>query len=210
MDYIDAKLLITAVKPSQYPDTLVPEIAFVGRSNVGKSSLINCLTNRTKLARTSSTPGKTATINFYDIAGRFRLVDLPGYGYAKVSKAEQERWAKMIETYLSGRYNLVQVIQLVDARHKPTQDDITMMNWIRHFGYAPVVVATKLDKLKKSQIEANLTLIYHTLALDDSCILLPFSAEKKTGREDLAELIDNLCSRFHPEQQNILKNTAKE
>ncbi|MBE5038866.1 ribosome biogenesis GTP-binding protein YihA/YsxC [Ructibacterium gallinarum] len=210
MEYIDAKLLITAVKPSQYPDTLVPEIAFVGRSNVGKSSLINCLTNRNKLARTSSTPGKTATINFYDIAGRFRLVDLPGYGYAKVSKTEQERWAKMIETYLTDRYNLVQVIQLVDARHKPTQDDITMLNWIRRFGYTPVVVATKLDKLKKSQIESNLTLIYHTLALDDSCFLLPFSAEKKTGREDLAEFIDTLCSRFHPEQQNILKNTAKE
>ena len=119
MDFIDANFLATAVKPSQYPDTLIPEIALVGRSNVGKSSLINCLTNRTKLARTSSTPGKTATINFYDIAGRYRLVDLPGYGYGQVSKTEQERWAKMIETYLSDRFNLVQVIQLVDARHKP-------------------------------------------------------------------------------------------
>ncbi len=204
MEYIDAKLLATAVKPSQYPDTLVPEIAFAGRSNVGKSSLINCLTNRTKLARTSSTPGKTATINFYDIAGQYRLVDLPGYGYAKVSKDEQQRWAKMIETYLTDRFNLVQIIQLVDARHKPTQDDITMLNWIRHFGYTPVVVATKLDKLKKSQIEANLTVIYEMMELDDDSILLPFSSEKKTGREDLAELIDLLCGRYNPEQGRCL------
>ncbi len=204
MEYIDAKLLATAVKPSQYPDTLVPEIAFAGRSNVGKSSLINCLTNRTKLARTSSTPGKTATINFYDIAGQYRLVDLPGYGYAKVSKDEQLRWAKMIETYLTNRFNLIQVVQLVDARHKPTQDDITMLNWIRHFGYTPVVVATKLDKLKKSQIENNLTVIYEMLELDDDSILLPFSAEKKTGREDVAELIDLLCSKYNPEQGRCL------
>ncbi len=204
MDYIDAKLLATAVKAAQYPDTLVPEIAFAGRSNVGKSSLINCLTNRTKLARTSSTPGKTATINFYDIGGQYRLVDLPGYGYAKVSKAEQQRWAKMIETYLSDRFNLIQIIQLVDARHKPTQDDITMLNWIRHFGYSPIVVATKLDKLKKSQIEANLTTIYEMLKLDDHSILLPFSAEKKTGREDLAELIDQLCQKYNPSQGRCL------
>ena len=200
MDYIDAKLLATAVKPAQYPDTLVPEIAFAGRSNVGKSSLINCLTNRTKLARTSSTPGKTATINFYDIAGQYRLVDLPGYGYAKVSKDEQKRWAKMIETYLSDRFNLVQIIQLVDARHKPTQDDLTMLNWIRHFGYTPVVVATKLDKLKKSEIEKNLTIIYEMMGLDDDSILLPFSSEKKTGREDLTELIDLLVSRYNPDR----------
>ncbi len=193
MDFINAKLLQTAVKKEQYPDTLAPEVAFVGRSNVGKSSLINCLTNRTKLARTSSSPGKTATINFYDIDGSYRLVDLPGYGYAKVSKAEQQRWASMIDTYLSNRFNLVQVIQLVDARHKPTQDDITMLQWIRHYGYTPVVVATKLDKLKKSQIETNLTLIYHTLGLDDDCILLPFSSEKKTGREELSELIADFC-----------------
>ncbi|MDO5311761.1 MAG: ribosome biogenesis GTP-binding protein YihA/YsxC, partial [Clostridia bacterium] len=167
MDYIDASLLATAVRPDQYPDTFVPEVAFVGRSNVGKSSLINCLTNRAKLARTSSSPGKTATINFYNIKDEYRLVDLPGYGYAKVSKAEQAKWADMIETYLKNRYNLTAVIQLVDSRHKPTRDDITMMEWIRSFGYRPVVVATKLDKLKKSQIESNLTLIYSTLQLDD-------------------------------------------
>lgn len=193
MEYIDAKFLKTAVKPEQYPDTFVPEIAFVGRSNVGKSSLINCLTNRTKLARTSSSPGKTATINFYEIAGRYRLVDLPGYGYAKVSKAEQERWAKMIETYLSDRYNLVQVVQLVDARHKPTRDDITMIDWIRSFGYKPVVVATKLDKLKKSQIEPNLTQIYESLGLDDNSILFPFSSETREGKEEILDFFEQIC-----------------
>ena len=197
MDFIDAKFLKTAVKPDQYPDTLVPEIAFVGRSNVGKSSLINCLTNRTKLARTSSSPGKTATINFYDISGKYRLVDLPGYGYAKVSKAEQDRWTRMIENYLSDRYNLVQVIQLVDARHKPTQDDITMINWIRSFGYKPVIVATKLDKLKKSQIETNLTEIYNMLSLDDASVLFPFSSEKRTGRDEVLEFIDDLCRKYN-------------
>ena len=203
MDFINANFLATAVKPSQYPDTLIPEIALVGRSNVGKSSLINCLTNRTKLARTSSTPGKTATINFYDIEGRYRLVDLPGYGYAQVSKTEQERWAKMIETYLSDRFNLVQVIQLVDARHKPTKDDITMLNWIKSFGYSPVVVATKLDKLKKSQIEDNLTTIYQMLELDDNSILLPFSAEKRIGRDDVLELLDITCEKYNSSSEGI-------
>lgn len=196
MEFIDAKFLTTAVKPEQYPDTFIPEIAFVGRSNVGKSSLINCLTNRNKLARTSSSPGKTATINFYDIAGKYRLVDLPGYGYAKVSKSEQERWAKMINTYLSDRYNLVQVIQLVDARHKPTADDITMIDWIRRFGYNPVVVATKLDKLKKSQIEENLTVIYDMLSLDDNSILFPFSSETRKGKDDVLDFIEDICSKF--------------
>ncbi len=196
MEFIDAKFLTTAVKPEQYPDTFVPEIAFVGRSNVGKSSLINCLTNRNKLARTSSSPGKTATINFYDIAGKYRLVDLPGYGYAKVSKAEQERWTRMIERYLTDRYNLVQVIQLVDARHKPSADDVTMIEWIRQIGYKPIIIATKLDKLKKSQIEANLTEIYTTLQLDDNSILFPFSSETKEGRDEILDFIEDMCSKF--------------
>lgn len=196
MDYIDAKFLATAVKPEQYPDTFVPEIAFVGRSNVGKSSLINCLTNRTKLARTSSSPGKTATINFYEIANSYRLVDLPGYGYAKVSKEEQKRWVKMIETYLGDRYNLVQVVQLVDARHKPTNDDITMINWIKSIGYRPVVIATKLDKLKKSQVEPNLTQIYQMLSLDENSILFPFSSETREGKDEILEFFDEICSGY--------------
>ncbi len=197
MEYIQAELLRTAVQPDQYPDTLVPEIAFAGRSNVGKSSLINCLTNRNKLARTSSTPGKTATINFYTIDNdRYRLVDLPGYGYAKVSKAEMDKWAKMIDTYLSGRYNLVQVIQLVDARHAPSKDDIMMSDWMRHYNFQQIVVATKIDKLKKSQIDKNLSVIYNDLNMDDNSILIPFSAEKRIGRSEVTELIDGLLSAY--------------
>lgn len=197
MDFVEVDLLKTAVSFEQYPDTLVPEIALVGRSNVGKSSLINCLTNRNKLARTSSTPGKTATINFYQIQkDRYRIVDLPGYGYAKVSKAEQEKWSAMIDTYLSKRYNLVQVIQLVDARHAPSKDDITMADWIRHYKFNTIVVATKIDKLKKSQIDKNLTEIYNDLQMDNNSILIPFSAEKRTGRNDLIALFDEILSNY--------------
>ena len=197
MDFVEADLLKTAVSFEQYPDTLVPEIALVGRSNVGKSSLINCLTNRNKLARTSSTPEKTATINFYQIQkDRYRIVDLPGYGYAKVSKTEQEKWSAMIDTYLSKRYNLVQVIQLVDARHAPSKDDITMADWIIHYNFNTIVVATKIDKLKKSQIDKNLTEIYNDLQMDNNSILIPFSAEKRTGRNDLIDLFDEILSNY--------------
>ncbi len=190
MEFIDIKLLMTAVKPEQYPDDSLPEIALVGRSNVGKSSLINCLANRKNIARTSSTPGKTATINFYEIAGKYRIVDLPGYGYAKVSKQEKEKWGAMIEGYLSNRQSLVQVIQLVDARHKPTADDKMMFDWIRSYNYEPLLVATKIDKLKKSQIEGNLTAIYEDLELTDESVLIPFSSENRQGRDQVLELID--------------------
>ena len=190
MEFINAEFETTAVAISQYPEGNLPEIALAGRSNVGKSSLINCVLNRKKLARTSSTPGKTATINFYRVENRFRFVDLPGYGYAKVSKSEKEKWAKMIETYLKKRENLAAVIQLVDARHKPTADDKTMLDWIRSCGFEPCVIATKLDKLKKSEIEKNLTTIYNELELDESSVLIPFSAENKTGREEVMELVD--------------------
>lgn len=190
MEFVDIKLLTTAVKYEQYPPCDLPEIALVGRSNVGKSSLINCLANRKNLARTSSTPGKTATINFYEIGGKFRIVDLPGYGYAKVSRQEKEKWAGMIENYLAKRENLVQVIQLVDARHKPTADDKTMFEWICSYNYEPFVVATKLDKLKKSQIEANLTAIYEELNLNEDSVLIPFSSENREGRAEVLELID--------------------
>ncbi|MBE7023823.1 MAG: YihA family ribosome biogenesis GTP-binding protein [Clostridia bacterium] len=190
MEFIDIKLLKTAVKPDQYPDETLPEIALVGRSNVGKSSLINCLANRKNIARTSSTPGKTATINFYEISGKYRIVDLPGYGYAKVSKQEKEKWGEMIEGYLSSRSNLVQVVQLVDARHKPTADDKMMFEWIRSYNYEPLVVATKLDKLKKSQIEGNLTAIYEELELSEDSVLIPFSSETRQGRDEVIELVE--------------------
>lgn len=190
MEFIDIKLLTTAVRFDQYPEDTIPEIALVGRSNVGKSSLINCISNRKNLARTSSTPGKTATINFYEVANRYRLVDLPGYGYAKVSKAEKEKWSGMIENYLARRENLVQVIQLVDARHKPTADDKLMFDWIRSYNYEPLVVATKLDKLKKSQIEENLTAIYQELGLSEDSVLIPFSSETREGRDQVLELIE--------------------
>lgn len=196
LKFLDAELFKTAVRRDQYPDESLPEIALVGRSNVGKSSLINCITNRKKLARTSNKPGKTATINFYGVDSKIRIVDLPGYGYAKVSKVEKEKWSRMIETYLSKRENLIHVFQLVDARHKPSDDDITMHEWVRAFGFEPIVIATKIDKLKKSEFDANLTLIYETLGLDDDSTLIPFSSESRVGSEDVKELIDELYNEY--------------
>lgn len=190
MEFINCEMLVAAVRYEQYPDTNLPEIALAGRSNVGKSSLVNTIVNRKNLARTSSTPGKTATINFYEIEKKYRFVDLPGYGYAKVSKEEKNKWGGMIENYLSKRENLKGVFLLVDARHKPTADDKMMFEWIKTFGYEPVVVATKLDKLKKSQIEKNLTDIYSALELDYDSVLIPFSAENRSGRDEVLEAVD--------------------
>ncbi len=190
MDFIDCKMLVAAVKYEQYPPGDLPEIALAGRSNVGKSSLVNTLVNRKNIARTSSSPGKTATINFYEVEKKYRFVDLPGYGYAKVSKEEKKKWGGMIENYLSKRENLKGVFLLVDARHKPSQEDKMMFEWIKTFGYEPIVIATKLDKLKKSETEKNLTEIYDFLELDYDSVLIPFSAEKRTGREDVLEAVD--------------------
>ena len=190
MEFIDCKMLVAAVKYEQYPSKDLPEIALAGRSNVGKSSLVNTLTNRKNMARTSSTPGKTATINFYEVQSKYRFVDLPGYGYAKRSKEERKAWGGMIENYLSKRENLKGVFLLVDARHKPTADDKMMFDWIKSFGYEPIVVATKLDKLKKSEIEKNLTEIYNFLELDYDSVLIPFSSETRAGREEVLEAID--------------------
>ncbi len=190
MEFINCEMLVAAVRYEQYPSPDLPEIALAGRSNVGKSSLVNTLVNRKNLARTSSTPGKTATINFYEVEKKYRFVDLPGYGYAKVSKDEKKKWGGMIENYLSKRENLKGVFLLVDARHKPSADDKMMFDWIKTFGYEPIVVATKLDKLKSSQIEKNLTEIYEFLELDYDSVLIPFSSEKRTGREDVLEAVD--------------------
>ena len=190
MDFIDCKMLVAAVKYEQYPPGDLPEIALAGRSNVGKSSLVNTLVNRKNIARTSSSPGKTATINFYEVEKKYRFVDLPGYGYAKVSKEEKKKWGGMIENYLSKRENLKGVFLLVDARHKPSQEVKLKFEWIKTFGYEPIVIATKLDKLKKSETEKNLTEIYNFLELDYDSVLIPFSAEKRTGREDVLEAVD--------------------
>lgn len=193
MNLHNASLTISAVKPAQYPGARMPEVAFAGRSNVGKSSFINKMLNRKSLARTSSKPGKTATLNFYNIDDTIFFVDLPGYGYAEVSKAEKAKWASMIDTYLQKREQLVQTVLIVDARHKPTADDMTMFNWIRHRHGRAVVVATKLDKLPKTKVDEHLTVVYNALGLDDADILLPFSAETGAGVEDAWEVIYELA-----------------
>jgi GTP-binding protein len=184
-----SEFITSAVKRNQYPVDVRPEVAFVGRSNVGKSSIINALTNRRKLAKVSQTPGKTRLINFFLINDEMYLVDLPGYGYAKVSKKEKESWGKTIETYLVEREQLKKVVLLVDSRHKPTADDILMHEWIKHFGYKVIVIATKSDKLSNNEIGKSKKLIKETLKLgaDDEFYL--FSSVKKNGKE---ELIDNI------------------
>lgn len=193
MNIHNASLTISAVSPSQYPATPFPDIAFAGRSNVGKSSFINRLLNRKSLARTSSKPGKTATINFYNIDNTVNFVDLPGYGYASVSKEEKIKWGKMIETYLNQRENLKVTALLVDARHKPTPDDIKMAQWIlsRH-GFL-FVIATKCDKIAKTKLSDFLDEIYYTLNLTDDDILIPFSAETGMGCDDAWEAVRELC-----------------
>ena len=186
----NASIKVSAVSPKQYPTDGRMEFAFAGRSNVGKSSMINKLLNRKSLARVSGTPGKTATINFYDIDDKIYLVDLPGYGYAQRSKEEKAKWGKMMEDYLANREPLVQTILLVDSRHKPTADDITMADWIRHYHDRLIVVATKTDKLKKREIEPNLELIYDTLSLTEDDILVPFSTYGVEGKFTVWDMID--------------------
>lgn len=187
-----AELLITAAKKEQYPETVVPEIAFAGKSNVGKSSMINALLNRRSLARTSSQPGKTQTINFYNINDILNLVDLPGYGYAKVSKAEIDKWAKMIDTYLHNRPQLREVILLVDIRHEPSKNDIQMYEWIKSCGYTGYVIAAKADKLSRSQQIKSVQVIKKTLDIKDNNLITPFSAVSKLGVEDIWTLFKNL------------------
>ena len=171
-----------------------PEFAFAGRSNVGKSSLINALLNRKALARTSSQPGKTQTINFYHINDEFYFVDLPGYGYAKVSKEIQEKWGRMIEKYLTMSKQLLLVFLLVDIRHEPSENDKAMYEWISESGFRPVIIATKLDKIKRSQKDKQLKLIRQSLGLDADTVLIPFSAETKQGCEEIWQLMEEQMS----------------
>lgn len=190
MNLNNVELLISAVKREQYPNNNLPEIAFAGRSNVGKSSLINKILNRKSLARVSSKPGKTATINFYNIDKTINLVDLPGYGFARVSPQEKKKWGIMINEYLNSRENLMQVILLVDSRHKPTEDDKIMINYIRNVCERCVVVATKFDKLKKSEQQSNLITIIRELQLDDNDVIIPFSTVTGQGKEEFWQFVE--------------------
>lgn len=191
MKITSAEFIISAVGPKQYPEGSQHEIALVGRSNVGKSSLINKFLNRKGLARTSSQPGKTQTLNFYHINQAWYFVDLPGYGYAKVSKADKSRWAKFIDEYLSTRKQIVGVIQLVDMRHPPTADDIAMAEWLRHFGVPQLVVATKADKISKGRWAAHKDVIRKQLGLGPSNDFIAFSAETAAGLPELTAWVES-------------------
>ena len=175
---------------SSLPDNAKPEVAFSGKSNVGKSSLINGLLNRKSLARTSSQPGKTQTINFYNVNHELYLVDLPGYGYAKVNQETKAKWGRMIENYLHSSRQLKAVFLLIDIRHAPSANDKDMYDWIVHQGYSPIIIATKLDKIKRSQIQKQLKILREGLQLVPQTKILPFSAETKQGREEIWETIE--------------------
>ena len=182
---------------SKLPDNKYPEVAFAGKSNVGKSSLINALMNRKSLARTSAQPGKTQTINFYNVNDRIYFVDLPGYGYARANEEVKAKWGKMIEDYLHKSKQLKVVFLLIDIRHKPGENDCIMYDWILRQGYEPVIIATKLDKIKRSQIDKQKKLIREALGASKETIIIPFSAETKQGREEIYEIIDG----YLPEEE---------
>ena len=186
----NVELSIVCGITSKLPETDKVEIAFAGKSNVGKSSLINALMNRKALARTSATPGKTQTINFYNINDIMYLVDLPGYGYAKVSEHEKEQWGKLIERYLNTSKQLKAVFLLIDIRHEPSANDRMMYEWILAQGYEPIIIATKLDKLKRSQVQKHVKMVKEGLKVLPGTTIIPFSAETKQGREEIWELIE--------------------
>ncbi|MCM1191321.1 MAG: ribosome biogenesis GTP-binding protein YihA/YsxC [Butyrivibrio sp.] len=177
---------------SKLPDNIYPEAAFAGKSNVGKSSLINALMNRKALARTSAQPGKTQTINYYNVNDALYFVDLPGYGYARVSESVKVQWGKMVERYLKKSKQLKAVFLLIDIRHAPSENDRVMYDWICANGYQPVLIATKLDKIKRSQLQKQRQLILDTLEAKDGTVLIPFSAETKQGREEIYEILDGI------------------
>ena len=187
----NVELQIVCGITSKLPETDKVEIAFAGKSNVGKSSLINALMNRKALARTSATPGKTQTINFYNVNDVMYLVDLPGYGYAKVSEQEKIKWGQLIERYLNTSKQLKAVFLLIDIRHDPSANDKMMYDWIIAQGYEPIIIATKLDKIKRSQVQKNIKAIKAGLKLRPGTIVIPFSAETKQGREEIWELMDS-------------------
>lgn len=183
------EFILSAASPKDFVQDRLPQVAFAGRSNVGKSSVINRLLNRKNYARVGAAPGKTIHINYFKVDETFYLVDLPGYGYAKVSKDERDRWGKLMEDYFAHPELMTLGVLIVDARHKPTADDCTMAQWFRETGCPVIVVANKLDKLKKSEIDSNLQQIRDTLQLEEDVAVLPFSAERGDGRQDLLHLI---------------------
>lgn len=187
----NVSLEAVAVAKSGFPATGMPEIAFVGRSNVGKSSLINTMVNRKALARTSQSPGKTRTINFYNVESKLYFVDLPGYGYSKAGKAESAKWGKMIEGYLLGRKELRAIALLLDIRHAPSENDIMMFNFMRHYGYDMLIAATKADKVTKNRLPGHVSEIRKTLLLPPEAGIVPFSSETKQGRDELWGIIEN-------------------
>ena len=184
-----AEFVKSAAAPEQFVQSGMPRIAFAGKSNVGKSSVINRLLNRKNFARVGAEPGKTVHVNYFLLDGRAYFIDLPGYGFAKVSRTEKERWARLMESFFAGKDLYDLGVMIVDARHKPTADDVTMAAYFKSSGVDFVVVANKLDKLKKSEIEPNLRLIRETLGLDENVRLIPFSAENGQGREELLQVI---------------------
>ncbi len=179
---------------SKLPDNMLPEIAFAGKSNVGKSSLINGIMNRKSLARTSSQPGKTQTINFYNVNEVFYLVDLPGYGYAKANQEVKAQWGKMIERYLHSSKQLKAVFLLIDIRHDPSANDKQMYQWMRHYGFDPIIITTKLDKINRSQIQKQLKAIRVGLEAQKDTIIIPYSSLSKQGREEIYDLLDSILS----------------
>ena len=187
-----SQLEAVAVKRSQYPEDNMKEIAFAGRSNVGKSSLLNLITGRKALARVSGSPGKTRTINFYNINGDFRIVDLPGYGYARVSKSVTENWGDMMEQYFSARHGLIKTVQLVDIRHEPSKQDIQMYEYLRHYGLDGLVVATKADKISRNQMNKNISVIRKALGMKPEDKVIACSALKKTLQDELLDEIERL------------------
>lgn len=189
MKITSAEFIISAVRPDQYPTDALPEIALAGRSNVGKSSLINRMINRKNLARTSSQPGKTQQLNYYRINEQVYFIDFPGYGYAKVSKTEREAWGKMIERYLSGREELKLVLLIVDIRHAPSKDDCLMYDWLKHYEIPTCIVVTKADKLPKSKWEKHIKVVKETLQADPRDTLILYSSETGAGRDKLWEYI---------------------
>lgn len=179
---------------SKLPDNKYPEIAFAGKSNVGKSSLINAILNRKNLARTSSQPGKTQTINFYNLNEELYLVDLPGYGYAKVSAETKEKWGKMVERYLVTSKQLKAVFLLIDIRHEPSANDVGMYNWILDKGYEPIIILTKLDKINRSQLQKQVKMIREKLQASKATIMIPFSAVTKQGKAEIHEIMTSVIS----------------